>query len=225
MRGKIKFVPEKIVRQLEGKLENFIESLDADNYPESLRNSLAKLLTKRGSRRVSALACAAFASENDRELDIGELVVLEIILTGLLLTADFAALDESSNAETPAAALAAQYGDALVLLAADTLLTLPYESLGRFADKIVSRMAASTIANAVVVFLGRIMESAGVPPPGLLAAMLAAAGVDSGLIDGSITGLLEQIEYAEWFGSALPELADPCSARGYLTAVLEYLKV
>ena len=225
MADKAQINPEELAVGLNLRLEKFVATLDADNYPDSLLNALTMLLTVRNTRHACVIAVAELSIENGRKIDYEEMVALEIILTGLLLTVDFATIDESINADTPAARLVSRYGDALVLLTADTLLTLPYEYLERIPDEAGSKTTASSIANAVVKFLGQIKECSGLEPPGLMVSLLASSGMDTETVDSATVNFIEQYEYAEWFEKALPQPDNVSSASMHLTAVLEYLKV
>ncbi|MCE5273374.1 hypothetical protein LLH00_19010 [bacterium] len=130
----IKYSPAKVAAACDQALSGILDSLDRSHYPESLYTLLRQVLLPRGSAALRSTAILTAAAEAWRGRPHSTGVVLaaqEMLLRGWFLQAAFLMEKPEDYSEGLGGKVWADQPQALLLLAADTLFTLPFEILAR----------------------------------------------------------------------------------------------
>ncbi len=134
------FNPAKVKAACDKALADLLDGLDREHYPASLYALLRKVLFPgEGALRATALLTAVVSSYRGIPQVEGYIMAAqEMLLRGWLLQSVFVSVKLESGNDGLARKISAEHSEALVLLAADTLFTLPFEILAsRGGDKAV----------------------------------------------------------------------------------------
>lgn len=178
-----------------------VAALDREHYPDSLIEIIEAVLLDQTSPRGLPLLAAAI---NRTGPDAGERVqAAEVILQGLLMTAVLAVGKNPSDGL--AAGLAESYDSAHLLLAADTLLTWPFEFVdfaGFPADKSAELALAGRKSLDELAALGKGFRDMldWQPLQGLLATLCPELAEDSGGPGDKLIRLAYLADLRRWLG-------------------------
>lgn len=179
-----------------------VASLDRDHYPDSLIEILEAALIDSSSPRGMPLLAAAV---NESGADAGEgFQAAEVLWQGLLLTGLMAVGKKPGDGL--AAGLAYRFDSAHLLLAADTMLTWPFEFFTEDGDSTWQVSALASGSRTALISLAAVGDKfASLLDWDPLAAFLAAGcpGRDPAAVDG-LPALLRAAciaDLARWLGS------------------------
>jgi hypothetical protein len=209
----VEFNPAKIKAACDKALAGVLDGLDREHYPASLYALLRKVLfPEEGSLRATALLTAAAGSYRGcPPMNEDIMAAQEMLLRGWLLQSVFVGGRMESGNDGLIRLITAEYPEALVLLAADTLFTLPFEILSgrggdtavevtvRFAEKFGPGGLLRGLDNA-----GETLEDFLVENPLLTLAEAAFPGLPDGYAFAVLARYCWLREARDWFGREQP---------------------
>jgi len=210
MSGKAaRYSPAKVAAACNQAITDILDNLDRNHYPESLYSLLRRVLLPSGRalRSTSVLTAAAEAWRGRVHSSGAVLAAQEMLLRGWLLQAAFLVENPEVYDSGVGGKVCSGQPQALVLLAADTLFTLPFEVLAaqgtEQAASVLERLSERFGPTGVLRSLnetGASLEAFLEENP--LLALAAAAAPD--LPDGYAFSVLARYCYLrearDWFG-------------------------
>lgn len=207
------FKPAEVKAACDKALAGVLDGLDREHYPASLYALLRKVLfPEESSLRATALLTAVVSSYRGRPQVEGYIMAAqEMLLRGWLLQSVFAGVKLESGNDGLARKISTEHPEALVLLAADTLFTLPFEILSSCGGDKAVEVAGSFSEKFGPNGLLRSLDQAGETLDDFLAenplvALAAAAAHD--IPDGYAFAVLARYcwlrEARDWFGREQP---------------------